>query len=854
MSLRSMQMFANLTKAARVLKNEGPVSLMRKVGSAMGRSACAGHSAQVLFVNGCGSDTPHPARYRVARQIEQLELAGVTCAQVCYEELTIQHIDSAKTVVFFRCPITDLIREAIIHAHELGQKVYFDVDDLVVDTSYTDELPFVRSMDSESKKLFDDGVMRNRETLRLCDAAIVSTGCLAEEISKYVGEVLINRNVASQEMVALSTQALKAKTVLDDNRITLGYFSESRTHDTNFALISDALEWLLDARPHVSLMLVGLAGVPDNLMRFSDRIFLHDLVDWRNLPSLMASVDVNLAPLEDTAFNRGRSEDKWIDASLVGIPTIASNVGAFAEMLQNGTTGYLCSKQDEWEAALIECVDCPDKRFQIAERARRFCLARCTTFNTGRWLACKLTGEPFTLGSLLPREEAERDGLVSKYLAGYGIHEIDALPSLQLWDTVAFERRFSEYIKACNDGKKCAILLYESTCGDSSTFRYFGYNVWQALLTSDEWHAGFFFVDEIPHAVSLLEYSQVVVLIRMRIRPDVVSFVNEAHSRDIPVAFLIDDLVVGEQTASRVIKTRSIASDDELGKAFWRGLTRRFDQMARLSDCFIAPVPRLASLLSQRYGMPSVLIHNALNDEQVRVSDSAIRSIEANRTEKVPFTIAYFSGTDSHTDDFALVEGAIIRFLAERDDARLLLVGHLRLSQEMYYLFQEGKLLVLPVVDYATLQSLQASADVSLAPVVLDEFTNCKSALKVFESGVVKTPACASPSDSYTEAIDEGVTGFLCDDSNDWYRALCVLYEMGDERRRMGSEARNKALNERHGAAVRREIECAFDTIADYPVRAVFYEGDEIMTEVASRSLNWDDQLQINPLYGGLRH
>ena len=57
--------------------------------------------------------------------------------------------------------------------------------------------------------------------------------------------------------------------------------------------------------------------------------------------TLLHTVDINIAPLVDTLFNRAKSENKWLEAALVEVPTLASNVGAFKTMIQDGKTGFL---------------------------------------------------------------------------------------------------------------------------------------------------------------------------------------------------------------------------------------------------------------------------------------------------------------------------------------------------------------------------------------------------------------------------------------------------------------------------------------------------------------------------------
>ena len=48
---------------------------------------------------------------------------------------------------------------------------------------------------------------------------------------------------------------------------------------------------------------------------FENQIVTHDYVDWDKLPVLISEVDINLAPLVDSIFNRAKSEIKWIEAA-----------------------------------------------------------------------------------------------------------------------------------------------------------------------------------------------------------------------------------------------------------------------------------------------------------------------------------------------------------------------------------------------------------------------------------------------------------------------------------------------------------------------------------------------------------
>ena len=89
----------------------------------------------VLFINGCS--LPHPQRYRVDHQIEQLTAAGLSCAKVDYDKVSIDLVRYFRAFVIYRCPITPTIEEFTRLARENNKVLFYDIDDLVFDLEYT---------------------------------------------------------------------------------------------------------------------------------------------------------------------------------------------------------------------------------------------------------------------------------------------------------------------------------------------------------------------------------------------------------------------------------------------------------------------------------------------------------------------------------------------------------------------------------------------------------------------------------------------------------------------------------------------------------------------------------------------
>lgn len=351
----------------------------------------------VIIINGCDYSVPHPIRYRVGHQLEQLAAAGFAAKMVNAWDLNDNYLRRARLFIIFRCPWTEYIGEFIAKAKSLNKKVLYDIDDLVISTEYTDTIPFVRSMGAQDKAGYDDCVVRMGRTLSLCDAAITTTEVLAGELQKFVPKVYINRNVASDSMLALSEEALYRRDVLpeiedkalrkhysgikkywkkrkESDSIVIGYFSGSITHNADFEIVLPALVSVMEEYENVRLLIGGELTLPEELLKFGDRVDTFSFCGWQRLTFHIAKCDINIAPLADSLFNRAKSENKWVEAALLKIPTIASNVGAFADSIEDRKTGILCKNDTQsWKNALVELISSSERREELGCAAYRYC-------------------------------------------------------------------------------------------------------------------------------------------------------------------------------------------------------------------------------------------------------------------------------------------------------------------------------------------------------------------------------------------------------------------------------------------------------------------------------------------------
>ncbi|WP_418026664.1 glycosyltransferase [Paenibacillus sp. JJ1722] len=321
------------------------------------------------------------SRYRVEHFIEQLIIQGVESDFIETKDIDLYDIKSYNAIVLYRCTLTPTLSKMIKDAKNSSIKVFYDIDDYIFSFENIKDLEFLSGDDysdfeNYSKKIFN--------CMNMCDGFFTSTNNMAKAIEESFQDkpVFINRNVASMEMVAISAKAKNIK-MKNKNEISIGYFSGSKTHDGDFEVISEVVINVLEKYDNVFLRIGGCLQLNQRFEKYKDRITHFDFVDWRKLPELVASVDINLMPLEDTFFHACKSENKWMEAALVNVPTVASRNSELKLIIENEVTGYLCSDEREWQEALTSLIESEKLRFLVGRNANEKVLSDHVTLNTG---------------------------------------------------------------------------------------------------------------------------------------------------------------------------------------------------------------------------------------------------------------------------------------------------------------------------------------------------------------------------------------------------------------------------------------------------------------------------------------
>jgi len=350
------------------------------------------HEPYILLIDGVENQIPQCTRYRVENKAEQLRSLGLKVITIPASSIVNNFYlaEYASDIIIYRAGYNDWLGNLYFMARKAGKRVYFDVDDLVIDTAYTDQLEYTQTLSPLEKTAYDKGVGGYQRMMLLADAVITSTSDLAQELQKYHPNVLLNRNLASEALVSFSEAALDERKEQSPT-VKMAYFSGSIVHNENFKLISSAIADLLKKHKYLELHIIGYLDLTDQLQAYADQIKRHDYVDWTGLPSLMSQVDINLAPLVDNVFNRAKSEIKWLEAALVKVPTAASNIGAFSEMIDDRVTGLLIN-DEEWFEKLDLLIQDSQLRQKLAESAYQKVHQDCLLYKKHDEMTRKIEG------------------------------------------------------------------------------------------------------------------------------------------------------------------------------------------------------------------------------------------------------------------------------------------------------------------------------------------------------------------------------------------------------------------------------------------------------------------------------
>jgi hypothetical protein len=94
------------------------------------------------------------------------------------------------------------------------------------------------------------------------------------------------------------------------------------------------------------------------------------LCDYDTYMDLLGTSEISLMPLDDTPFNRAKSDLKFIEAGACRVASLASSV-VYRNSIAHGETGLIFSNPDEFHRHFLQLTAIPDLALELGNNARR---------------------------------------------------------------------------------------------------------------------------------------------------------------------------------------------------------------------------------------------------------------------------------------------------------------------------------------------------------------------------------------------------------------------------------------------------------------------------------------------------
>ncbi len=348
---------------------------------AVGSTRSSRKIGSVLFV--AGEPDTAGAEFRARRQALACAATGRRGRWVRIDEVGLATLEGVDLLVLWRAPWTQHVETMVGIARGAGARIAFDVDDLVVEPSLARPavIDGMRTMWINEAHL-SHYFQQLRSTLEAADFAIATTEELASQLRFIHPAVYVVPNSFDDAAHDTTRLERRARRIVlgeadgearGDGLLRIGYAAGTQSHQRDFRVAASAIAEVLRTREQVRLVLFRgergemlVASEFPELAGLADRIEWRDMVPVERLAAEVARFDIAICPIETgNVFCECKSEIKYIESALAGVPCVASPTGPFARAISHGRNGLLAADAAAWREALLKLLDEPETRERI---------------------------------------------------------------------------------------------------------------------------------------------------------------------------------------------------------------------------------------------------------------------------------------------------------------------------------------------------------------------------------------------------------------------------------------------------------------------------------------------------------
>ena len=294
---------------------------------------------------------------------------GFITKQVGAKEPNYQQDFEMADIVILQCSVSP---ELVDISHKHGCKVIYETDDVQDDypKTHPSYKEYMRKKDKTDKLFY--------KTLNKCDWVTVSTQFLKDRWKHLNKNITVLPNYVDPELYP----NYRKNTTRD---IRIGWVG-GISHYGDLELIKKPINYILNKYPQAKFVYMGLSrmgsgeGIEkathgDDYFKEIPRNRREPVwgVAFSDYPHTFCSLqlDLAIAPLENTAFNKGKSCLKWLEYSWNGVPGIYG-LPVYGDYIVHGKTGFIAKTEDAWKVYLSELIENPQLRRHLGTTAQKY--------------------------------------------------------------------------------------------------------------------------------------------------------------------------------------------------------------------------------------------------------------------------------------------------------------------------------------------------------------------------------------------------------------------------------------------------------------------------------------------------
>ena len=232
----------------------------------------------------------------------------------------------------------------------VSKKIVYDIDDLVYLKNVKSKAhPLVNLIKGRAKPLF---------LMKAADHVITCTPYLDEFVRKY------NQHTTDISSTVDTDRYQPINRYTNQNKVVIGW-SGSLTTSRFFMGLQNVLK-IIAAKYSIEVFIMGdpsivIEGVPLTAVAWTEK---EELIN-------LQKIDIGVYPLPDEEWVYGKSGLKAIQYMALGIPTVATAIGANFRVIENGKSGFLVKTEQEWVDVLSKLIENVTLRKEVGMNGRQ---------------------------------------------------------------------------------------------------------------------------------------------------------------------------------------------------------------------------------------------------------------------------------------------------------------------------------------------------------------------------------------------------------------------------------------------------------------------------------------------------